>query len=418
MVIPCDKCGALNPATNRFCGQCGSHMLSSPAAGAPEESWRDPASRESKPLEASADLPPEIIEFDNQIPLIADEGEDRRIHPPSELVSRAHDHLEREAELHDQLHHATETHYEARAREDAARSLSFADSENAARTGISGPSFLGLSDDQAPDYLLEDDEPPESHMRRNVALAVVAAALVLVAVQWRSVRDYGVAYIQNGSMQVKPRSKDAPQNPPAVAADNTDRDQGLPPASATTSSPQPLQSSPNADRSAQAANPSASQSSTSATSQPSSDATGSASVTLQVPRPAASAMSAPSPDVPSNVPSDNAAADNVSAATRQAEEKPPTRILVRPSPPPGADEMNRAAHASDSEARAAWLWRAVGKGNPQAPVELARMYEQGNGVARSCDQAQVLLRSAAAKGNEQAKISLQQMRIRGDCSGR
>jgi TPR repeat protein len=80
--------------------------------------------------------------------------------------------------------------------------------------------------------------------------------------------------------------------------------------------------------------------------------------------------------------------------------------------------MNRAAHASDYEARAVWLWRAVGKGNPQAPVELARMYEHGNGVIRSCDQAQVLLRSAAAKGNEQAKISLQQMRIRGDCSAR
>ncbi len=204
MVIPCGNCGALNPATNRFCGQCGSRMLSSPAADAPEEFWRDPAARESKPLEASADLPPEIVDFDNQIPLIAGEGEDRRIHPPSELVSKAHDHLEREAELHDHLHHAPETHYEARAREEAARKLSFADSGNPGRTGISGPSFLGLSDDRAPDYLLENDEPPQSHVRRNVALAVLAAAVALAAVQWRSVRDYGLAYIQNGSMQVKP----------------------------------------------------------------------------------------------------------------------------------------------------------------------------------------------------------------------
>jgi len=46
------------------------------------------------------------------------------------------------------------------------------------------------------------------------------------------------------------------------------------------------------------------------------------------------------------------------------------------------------------------------------------MYEQGNGVVQSCAQAQVLLRSAAAKGNEQAKLSLQQMRIRGGCSVR
>jgi TPR repeat protein len=80
--------------------------------------------------------------------------------------------------------------------------------------------------------------------------------------------------------------------------------------------------------------------------------------------------------------------------------------------------MNRAVNASDAEARAAWLWRAVSKGNPEAPVELARMYEQGNGVVRSCGQAQVLLRSAAAKGNAQARLSLQQIRIRGGCSAR
>jgi hypothetical protein len=371
------------------------------------------------PPEASADLSPEIIDFDNQIPLIAGEGEDRRIHPSSELVSKVHDHLEREAELHDQLHHTTETHYEVRAREDAARELSFADSGNPGRTGISGPSFLGLSDDRAPDYLLEeDDEQPQSHVRRNVALAVLAAAVVLAAVQWHSLRDYGLAYIQNGSMQVKLRSKDAPPNPPAIAADNTDRDQGLPPASANAGSPKPLQNSPNADRTLQAGNPSTSQASPPAASQPPSAAAGSASVTRSAP----SAMSAPAPDVPRDVPRDNPATDSAPAAPRQALEKPPAsppaRNSARPAPLPGADEMNRAAHASDYEARAVWLWRAVGKGNPQAPVELARMYEHGNGVIRSCDQAQVLLRSAAAKGNEQAKISLQQMRIRGDCSAR
>jgi TPR repeat protein len=80
--------------------------------------------------------------------------------------------------------------------------------------------------------------------------------------------------------------------------------------------------------------------------------------------------------------------------------------------------MNRAAHAGDAELRAVWLWRALGKGNLEAPVELARMYEQGDGVVQSCDQAQVLLRSAAAKGNEQAKLNLQQIHRRGGCSGR
>jgi TPR repeat protein len=124
-------------------------------------------------------------------------------------------------------------------------------------------------------------------------------------------------------------------------------------------------------------------------------------------------MSAPPADIPQN----NAAAAPPEAAPMRSSAKP---RAAQPSPRasqsaslPGTEEMSRAARASDAEARAAWLWRALGKGNPQAPVELARMYELGAGVVRSCDQAQVLLRSAAAKGNEQAKLNLQQMRMRG-----
>jgi TPR repeat protein len=80
--------------------------------------------------------------------------------------------------------------------------------------------------------------------------------------------------------------------------------------------------------------------------------------------------------------------------------------------------MLHAANASDSEARAAWLWRAVGKGNPQAPVELAKMYEQGNGVVRSCAQASLLLRAASSRGNQQAKLALRQLYYHGGCSAR
>jgi TPR repeat protein len=79
--------------------------------------------------------------------------------------------------------------------------------------------------------------------------------------------------------------------------------------------------------------------------------------------------------------------------------------------------MKRAAH-TDGEVRALWLWKAVGKGNPQASVELATMYVQGSGVVRNCDQAQILLRGAAEKGNEQARFSLQQMRLQGGCTPR
>ena len=120
-----------------------------------------------------------------------------------------------------------------------------------------------------------------------------------------------------------------------------------------------------------------------------------------------------------------AAADNTnppvkepSAAGRPDERNGPgvASAVGGDSPAPGAAEMYQAAHASDARLRAAWLWKAVRAGNPQATVELAKMYEEGDGVAQSCDQARLLLSAAAAKGNAQAKLELQQLPLNGGCS--
>jgi hypothetical protein len=389
------------------------------------------------------------------------------------LTEQVHDHLEHDAELHDQFQHGSKTHFEVHTRQESEREQlresqgeflrwdnddatgyatddangyatdeaadnitydeanddnAFVDleydpaaaqpvahqnflreSERTSRTGVSGPSFLGLTDDHIPEGNYEEREK-DSHVWRNVALSILTAVVVLVGLQWRSIRDYGLAYLQDGSMQVNEREKEAHSNPPAVAADNTSRDLGLPPATAKTGATQTVESSPNANRVLpvhQAAN----------SPEPRQSAPASPSAASQQPP----AMSAPVADVPEDVsedvptqepPAANPSAENPRAYT------PSARRDSRAATAPGADEMNRAARASDAEARAAWLWRAVGKGNQQAPVELARMYEQGTGVVRSCDQAQVLLRAAAAKGNEQARLSLQQIRMRGGCSTR
>jgi len=196
-------------------------------------------------------------------------------------------------------------------------------------------------------------------------------------------------------MQVKPRTKGDAQNPPAVAADNTGRDLGLQQAPAKPGTPKAVESSPNADRTpppetaAQATAPSA-----------------------PAPSPQPQAMSAPSADLPKNETIAETPATSLRSPAKPRAAQP-SRSASQSTSLPGAEEMSRAARASDAEARAVWLWRALGKGNPQAPVELARMYQLGNGVVKSCDQAQVLLRSAAAKGNEQARLDLQQMRVRG-----
>ncbi len=82
---------------------------------------------------------------------------------------------------------------------------------------------------------------------------------------------------------------------------------------------------------------------------------------------------------------------------------------------PGADELAKADNASDGAAEAAWLWKATAKGNPTAPVRLADMYVRGEGVPRSCEQALVLLKTAAEKENSLARNQLASMYSAGVC---
>ena len=77
--------------------------------------------------------------------------------------------------------------------------------------------------------------------------------------------------------------------------------------------------------------------------------------------------------------------------------------------------MNKARNASDSAATAAWLWKSTAKGNPYAPVLLADMYIKGDGVPRSCEQAVVLLKTAAEKENARARTRLASMYATGNC---
>ena len=77
--------------------------------------------------------------------------------------------------------------------------------------------------------------------------------------------------------------------------------------------------------------------------------------------------------------------------------------------------MAKAKDASDATAAAAWLWKATAKGNPEAPVQLADMYIKGNGVPRSCEQAVVLLKTAAEKENALARNRLASMYATGNC---
>jgi TPR repeat protein len=54
--------------------------------------------------------------------------------------------------------------------------------------------------------------------------------------------------------------------------------------------------------------------------------------------------------------------------------------------------------APDTAEAAKWLWKSIAKHNGPAMLELADLYLKGNGVSKNCDQARVLLDSAARQG--------------------
>ena len=80
----------------------------------------------------------------------------------------------------------------------------------------------------------------------------------------------------------------------------------------------------------------------------------------------------------------------------------------------GAQELARAksylnGDAPDSKEAVRWLWQAVAKQNAEATLLLSDLYLKGEGVAKNCDQARVLLESAARRGVKEAAQRLQNL---------
>lgn len=55
-------------------------------------------------------------------------------------------------------------------------------------------------------------------------------------------------------------------------------------------------------------------------------------------------------------------------------------------------------HGRDTAEAAKWLWKSIAKHNGEATILLADLYLRGDGVSKNCDQARILLDSAARKG--------------------
>jgi len=81
--------------------------------------------------------------------------------------------------------------------------------------------------------------------------------------------------------------------------------------------------------------------------------------------------------------------------------------------PSAEDSTAKTTRNQDPAEQVRALWSAVGQGNTAAEVTLAKLYLIGGGVAKNCDQARVLLRAAAKKGNTEAIAKLSQITQQG-----
>ena len=99
----------------------------------------------------------------------------------------------------------------------------------------------------------------------------------------------------------------------------------------------------------------------------------------------------------------------------------PSRNTIKPameadvSLSAGSFELRKGVQAGATAEGRTWLWRAMSRGNGEAPVLLADMYAQGNGVTKDCEQAVILLKAASKNANPHARSKMGSMYATGQC---
>jgi hypothetical protein len=239
--------------------------------------------------------------------------------------------------------------------------------------------------------------PPSRPYRIYVGVALAIMIFALAYMAWRS------AQATSQSSHVES------QAPPAAA--QPDASTPAPPDSAKTSSPDTEKAG--AAEHAPAANqqPPAPPGPVQAT-EPAGAKTSEAKASAVAPRPT---RARPTPARTS--PARPSPARPTSARPTPASKNPPAESLTGN----GAEELGiaqRYLNGTDGERRnsaegAKWLWKAMAKHNTRSMLLLADLYLKGDGVSKNCDQAHVLLDSAARGGVREAGERLRHLQAFG-----
>lgn len=318
--LRCPSCGNVNEPGYKFCGMCGTRIE------------RRVAERRGSAAEPRAVAAGNVV-----LPTPEPAGLPRGEHSARRSVTAAEvlPHPERPATV-------------------------FKTDSGSAHSGIQGPSFLGLNDEPEGegDYLLEE-ERSGGGLRKLVLLAILAAIVGLIFIQWRS------------SFQANPKPA---ENPAAEPTPSPVAPQGA-------AQPAPS-ASPGIEQGAAQPSPVPSASPVDPSSQP---------------------QASPKPQTGSQNPfADNGKAALVAAFGSRANiPAPPDRSdsdADVPAPKPGPSS------AAETPAR------------PSALLAKAQQYLQGApGVTQNCDQGLVYLRAAAQKNEPAAAVQMGALYASGHC---
>jgi hypothetical protein len=114
-------------------------------------------------------------------------------------------------------------------------------------------------------------------------------------------------------------------------------------------------------------------------------------------------------------------ADTIAPALPHGISRPPKTGAPDISGRTGGEELALAQRYLDgtngqgrnSAEAAKWLWKAIAKHNAQATLVLSDLYLRGDGVSKNCDQARVLLDTAALRGVKDAGERLRHLQAFG-----
>jgi hypothetical protein len=234
--------------------------------------------------------------------------------------------------------------------------------ERPERTGIQGPSFLGLSDEPEDDttYLLEEENSSGSGLRKLVLLVILAAIIGLIFVQYRS------------SQHANPKPAEPSHSSP----------QGQNQAGPATAAPQQQTQSTNSSAPAGAA------------SQPN------------------NLPAAQDPVLPSPNGNDPATLNPVKAEGSAAADLDPASVTEKSSSdPPDVPQKRDGAAAAEKALDAP----VPAEQKPSATLIRAQQFLHGRGVEQNCEQGLLYLRAAAQKNEPAAAVQMGALYASGHC---